>query len=89
MSKRAFDKIAAGLEDAVAYAGGDTSRGETRIDAFSQHEVLHAAHIITSMFDDFISEHVAVKADAEMTEAAERISRSLADFYQLCGRKFV
>jgi len=25
--KSAFDKIAAGLEDAIAYAGGDTSRG--------------------------------------------------------------
>jgi len=27
MSERAFDKIAAGLEDAIAYAGGDASRG--------------------------------------------------------------
>lgn len=27
MTKSAFDKIAAGLEDAIAYAGGDTSRG--------------------------------------------------------------
>ncbi|MFA7585049.1 MAG: transcriptional regulator [Novosphingobium sp.] len=27
MSKTAFDKIAAGLEDAIAYAGGDRSRG--------------------------------------------------------------
>jgi putative transcriptional regulator len=25
--KGAFDKIAAGLEDAIAYAGGDTTRG--------------------------------------------------------------
>ncbi len=25
--KSAFDKITAGLEDAIAYAGGDTSRG--------------------------------------------------------------
>lgn len=25
--KSAFDKIAAGLEDAIAYAGGDTTRG--------------------------------------------------------------
>ena len=25
--KRAFDKIAAGFDDAIAYAGGDTSRG--------------------------------------------------------------
>jgi hypothetical protein len=30
MSKRAFDKIAAGLEDAIAYAGGDASRGRAR-----------------------------------------------------------
>lgn len=27
MTKSAFDKIAAGLEDAIAHAGGDTSRG--------------------------------------------------------------
>lgn len=26
MTKRAFDKIAAGLNDAIAYANGDTSR---------------------------------------------------------------
>jgi putative transcriptional regulator len=30
MSKRAFDKIAAGLEDAIAFAGGDASRGRAR-----------------------------------------------------------
>jgi len=31
--KSAFDKIAAGLEDAIAYAGGDTARGrETMVD---------------------------------------------------------
>ncbi len=29
MTKKAFDKIMAGLEDAVAYANGDTSRGTT------------------------------------------------------------
>ncbi|MDX3885970.1 MAG: transcriptional regulator [Sphingomonas sp.] len=27
MTKSAFDKIAAGLEDAIAFAGGDTARG--------------------------------------------------------------
>lgn len=27
MSKTAFDKIAAGLADALAYAGGDDTRG--------------------------------------------------------------
>ena len=27
MTKKAFDKIAAGLEDAIAYAGGDAGRG--------------------------------------------------------------
>jgi putative transcriptional regulator len=30
MAKAAFDKIKAGLEDAIAYAQGDHSRGKTR-----------------------------------------------------------
>lgn len=31
MTKSAFDKIKAGLEDAIAYAGGDESRGTAHV----------------------------------------------------------
>ncbi len=31
MAKKAFDTIAAGLVDAIAYAQGDTSRGKARV----------------------------------------------------------
>ena len=31
MSKKAFDKIMASMEDALAYAGGDTSRGVAHV----------------------------------------------------------
>ncbi|MEP6566993.1 MAG: type II toxin-antitoxin system MqsA family antitoxin [Mesorhizobium sp.] len=43
--KTAFDKIKAGLDDAVAYAGGDTSRGvinvPAKIDVRAVRRVLH------------------------------------------------
>jgi hypothetical protein len=52
------------------------------------HEVLHTAHIMASMFDDFIVRHAATQADSEVKAAADKISESLGDFYQLCGQRF-
>lgn len=94
MTKDAFDKIAAGLEDAIAFSGGDSSKGRkgrdkqsSVIDDFHRHEVLHGAAMVQSLFDDFIAEHVYTKSDAELMAAAEEISRALADFYQAVGAK--
>ncbi|WP_146163415.1 hypothetical protein [Sphingomonas fennica] len=95
MTKTAFDKIAAGLRDAIAFAEGDSSKGRldpsvkrsAPIDDFHRHEVLHGTAMVQSLFDDFIAGHVYTKSDAELTAAAEEISRAIADFYQAVGTK--
>lgn len=58
-----------------------------KIDQFHQHEVLHTAHIISSMFEDYIVTHRYTQSDPEILEAAEKISDALGDFYQLVGQK--
>jgi hypothetical protein len=58
-----------------------------KIDQFHQHEVLHTAQIISSMFEDYIVTHRCTQSDPEILEAAEKISAALADFYQLVGQK--
>lgn len=54
---------------------------------FSRHEVLHTAHIIESMWCDFVLEHEAVAADPELQEEAVRIAEAIAAFYQSVGGK--
>jgi len=49
------------------------------------HEVLHTAHIVSSMFDQFIREHPATQQSPALREAADSLSSALADFYQLAG----
>ena len=57
------------------------------IDKFHQHEVLHTAHIVTSLFEEYVVEHSYTQSDPEMLAAAEKISAALADFYELVGQK--
>jgi hypothetical protein len=57
------------------------------LDAFSNHEVLHTASIMATMFDDHIAQHRYVQADPELAAEAEAIGQRLADFYQMVGRK--
>lgn len=54
-------------------------------DKFGYHEVLHTAHIMSSMWDKHILEHLAVDSNPELKAAAELISDKIGDFYQLVG----
>lgn len=54
-------------------------------DEFAKHEVLHTAHIIESMWCDFVLEHPTVAADPELQEEAARIAEAIAGFYQAVG----
>jgi hypothetical protein len=57
------------------------------IDQFHQHEVLHSAHIVSSMFEDFVLAHPYTQSDPAIRAAADKIGTALADFYQLVGQK--
>ena len=55
---------------------------------FGQHEVLHVASIIADMWETWILEHDATKADPTLLAEADAISEMLYNFYQRCGRTF-
>ena len=55
------------------------------IDAFHQHEVLHTAHMICSMFEEFVVEYQFTQSDPRLKAAADKLGRQLADFHQLTG----
>lgn len=59
----------------------------TEIDQFHQHEVLHSAHIVSSMFENFVLAHPYTQSDPAIRAAADRIGTALAEFYQLVGQK--
>ena len=48
--KNAFDKITAGLEDAIAYAGGDTTRG--RVSSVDVKAIREANNMTQAAFAD-------------------------------------
>ncbi|HEY6814059.1 MAG TPA: hypothetical protein VI168_00835 [Croceibacterium sp.] len=60
---------------------------ESPLDPFHRHEVLHAAQMVRSMFDEFVEQHPFTQADAELREGALKASEALGEFYQLVGRK--
>lgn len=55
-------------------------------DDFGKHEVMDRAWIVSHTFDTFIASSPAVLAIRELTEAAQKLSEALGDFYQLAGK---
>lgn len=55
--------------------------------AFSQHEALHTAYLMSDFFDRHLLDQTFVQADPELKAAAENISDALGEFYQQCGRR--
>lgn len=53
--------------------------------ALLQHEVLHVAHIVAAMFEEYIADHSYTKSRADLSDKAEEIAHLLHDFYQLVG----
>lgn len=51
------------------------------------HEALHTSSLATDFFFQNVEEHPAVQHDAELKEAAEKVTMAMADFYQIVGRK--
>ncbi|WP_126173732.1 hypothetical protein [Altericroceibacterium xinjiangense] len=56
-------------------------------DPFHSHEVLDRAHLMASMWADFIEKHPLVAADEELREKAETIGELIGRFYQLVGER--
>jgi hypothetical protein len=55
------------------------------LDDFSYHEVLHTAYLVDDFFQVNIADHIAVLANEELKEEAERIASELYKFYVLCS----
>jgi hypothetical protein len=51
------------------------------------HEALDRAHVVCTMFCDFVEGHPFVKSDPVLRRAAEKVSDAICDFYQLVGQK--
>jgi hypothetical protein len=51
------------------------------------HEALHTASLATDFFYDNVEEHPAVKHDHDLKEAAIKVTKALASFYQMVGQK--
>ncbi len=61
--KNAFDKITAGLEDAIAYAGGDTTRG--RVSSVDVKAIREANNMTQAAFADTFRLKVGAVRDWE------------------------
>ncbi|MBR0875020.1 hypothetical protein JQ633_32000 [Bradyrhizobium tropiciagri] len=83
MAKKAFDKIAAGLNDAL-----ETARERTPYNDGYTHEALHAAHIAISMWDDHVLQTRCAEEFPDVRAATEKAAKAMADVYQLIGQKF-
>jgi hypothetical protein len=57
-----------------------------KVDAFHLHEVLDRAHIIASMVDDLLADHIAVQAHPDTLGAAVlKLEEAAAEMYQVAG----
>jgi hypothetical protein len=66
---------------------GEIPPQQVKLDDGHYLEVLHTAHVLTSVFDDHILTHPAVMQDQDFTEKANKAFDALWDFYQVCGVK--
>lgn len=55
-------------------------------DAFSRHEVLHLASVLSDLFDRHLLASPAVQSDPALRHKAEAISDLLGEFYQAAGQ---
>ncbi|PAY07203.1 hypothetical protein CK489_15505 [Bradyrhizobium sp. UFLA03-84] len=83
MTKKAFDKIAAGLSDALEIA-----REQPPYNDGYTHEALHAAHITISMWDDHVLQTRCADQFPDVKVAIEEAAEAMGRVYQLIGQKF-
>ena len=53
-----------------------------KLDPFHWHEALDRAHIVASLFADFVEEHPAVRQTPALQKAARGLTDRLVGFYQ-------
>lgn len=54
-------------------------------DSYSFHEVIDRTHLVSEMFENYVSEHSAVQQVPQLRERSGLIAEALADYYQLAG----
>jgi hypothetical protein len=63
---------------------------EIAANPFGRHEAYHTASLVLDIFDRNVLSHPAIEyGDDELRAAAQTVYETLADFYQLCGEKFL
>lgn len=56
-----------------------------KFDSYSFHEIIDRTHLVSEMFETYVSEHSAVQQIPQLRERAGLIAEALADYYQLAG----
>lgn len=51
------------------------------------HEALDRSHVACDHFDEYVSNHPAVRNDVELREEAEKVTDAMQEFYQLVASK--
>lgn len=55
-------------------------------DVFGQHEVVHMAHVIGNMVNEYLVAHPFIASNPELLTKARAISEALGEFYQIAGQ---
>ena len=62
------------------------SRTDTALaDPFSAHEALDRAHLLSSIFSDFVADHPFIRAHPELRRRADQLAEGLGELYQIIG----
>jgi hypothetical protein len=56
------------------------------VDPFSVHEALDRAHLMATIFSEFVAEHSFVRATPKLRREADRLAEGLGMFYQRVGQ---
>lgn len=86
MSKKAFDKIAAGLNEALEHARDTPVSIDEYNDGYT-HEALHTTHILMETFQDHVLDTRCAEQFPDVAASAEKVHQAMYDLYQLIGTK--
>lgn len=60
-----------------------------RFDEFSRHEVYDRASVVLELFCNSVAEHPLVAGDKELSAAAEKVSDTIYQFYNMAAGRLM
>jgi|ERR1700730_1812160 len=99
MTTKAFDKIEAGLREAIETTRrcGEVTNAEgfrdeweleskmSQMDSYGRHEVLHMAAYFEHAIGEELGEHEQIKTNPELAALVERAQDALMELYRAIG----